>query len=805
MNLPNLRFAFRTLVRQRTFALSSILCLALGLGANASIFSVVSSFLFMRLPVEDAERVALIWSTNLSRGWDRQVTSAPDFADWAARSRSFQQMAAFRSAAHNLSGGRIPTRVSASHVSDAFFDVLGVQPALGRGFRPQDDAPGAESTVLLSHALWQSAFGGNPGVLGQEVELDGRRSVVIGVMPAGFWFADPGVQLWRPLGLDPPREERGQRSLIVIGRLASGISMNQAQAEMGDLAGSLEQQYPETNQGWGVRAVALPDQLVQQSAPAVAMLFGAVSLVLLIACANVGNLLLARAAARKREVALRQALGAGRLRIVRQLLAECLLLALAGGAAGLLLAYWGIEVLRGMVGQVSPWLAEGITLNANVLGYLLAVTLITPLVFGLAPAIQGSRLNLVDSLKAGRQSSAAGPRRRLRSSLAVAEMALALVLLVTAGLFVRTLAALERIELGFDPQGVLVLQMSASLPDQSGGEAPEFFRRVLQRIEALPGVESAGAASSVPTAGSRFNPTRAVTIEGRASDSQEVQPLVQELVAAPGYFRALKIPLLAGRPLSESDSAEAPAAALVSRALAERFWPAEDPLGRLFKFGAPETAASWIEVVGVVEDVINDDRDQPPLPLVYRPLAQSPLGELYVVARTTVSDPLDLAAAVRRQVWAEDPDQPVYNLRTLNSLLEEDLSGSYLIIRILSALALAALSLAVMGIYGLMAYLAQRQRREVGIRLALGASRGRIMRQVAGQGMALALIGAALGLAGSMGVAKLASGMLYGISSFDPITFGAASLLLLAVSLLASSIPAWKASRSDPIKVLRCP
>ncbi len=798
--MPYLRSALRSLRNHRAFALASCLCLALGLGANTAIFSVVNSALYLRLPYPDAEQVALIWSTNLSRGWNQQVTSPVDFGEWQTASRSFESMAAMRSARHNFSGGRSPLRIEAQHATTQFFEVLGVEPLIGRGFGPQDTAPGAPAVVVLSHQLWQSALGGDPAALGSEIRLDGRPAAVIGVMPADFWFADQDVALWRPLRIDSGPSQRGQRSLIVIGRLAEGRSLSQAQSELDAVCAGLEEAHPETNQGWAARAVSLPEALVENAAPALVLLFGAVSLVLLIACANVGNLFLARASARRREIAVRRTLGAGRLNIVRLLMTESLLIALGGGLTGLVAAYWGTEFLRGLIGQVSSELAAGMAIDLRVVGYLTAVTLAAPLIFGLAPAVQGSRIELVSALRNGRQS-ASSPRRRLRGMLVVAEIALSLVLLVAAGLMMRSLAALESIELGFDPRGVLTLQLSSD-SDQRSDEAAPIFQRVVQRIEELPGVIVAGAASSVPTAGSRLNPTRAATIEGRG-DEATAQPLARELAVVPGYIQALRIPLLAGRLLSQQDTAEAPDVALVSRTLAQRFWPDADPLGRRFKFGDADSTAPWIEVVGVVADVINDDRDQPSEALAYRPLPQSPRNSLYLVARTSSPEPLAMAEALQQQVWAEDPDQPVSNLRTMESILEDDVSGGWLILRIMGTMSMAALALAAVGVYGVMAYLTYCRRREVGIRMALGAGRGRILRQVAWQGMALCLLGLLLGLAGSAAVAQLMAGVLYGVPPFDPVTFSLSALLLLAAALLASSLPAWKAARSHPMSALR--
>ncbi|HSR51782.1 MAG TPA: ABC transporter permease [Acidobacteriota bacterium] len=795
--MPGIRYALRSLMQNPGFTLTAVLCLGLGLGANTAIFSVVKAALLFEIPVESPQEMMLVWSSNPSRERTRNLVSVNDFHDFRQQSRSFEGMAAYRGATYNLSGGEYPVRAAGMAVTGDYFDLAGTQAAQGRLLRESDESqPGG---VVLAHRLCQRAFGSCEGIVGRTIRLNGRPVTVVGVLPEGFWFPFPGAELYTPLALRPASADRGERSLVVTGRLAENVSLREAQSELTGLAQRLSESYPQTNRGWQVRVVPVREQLVAGVSTGLTLLFGAVSFVLLIVCANVGNLFLARSGSRRREIAVRKALGAGRLSIAGQLLTEGALLSLMGAVPGLALAWWGTSQLQGLFAGI-PFLAQRMTLDLRVLGYLGLVTLLAPLLFALAPALQGSRLDIVEGLKSGRQPSSGGPRR-LRNALVVSEVALSLTLLVCVGLFLRTLTALEEVELGFQPDRLLVADVA--IPERDGGPSQLDLREaILGRAEALPGAVRAGWISSPPLTGSALNPNREISLEGQGRAASKTPPAAGELVASRGYFEALAIPLISGRLYEESGLQDQPPVAVVSQTLARRCWPGKEALGKRFKLGASDSSSPWIEVIGVVGDVINDDRDQPSLPLAYRPVSQRPLEELSLVLRSQ-PDPMTLADPLRGEISQVLPDQPVFNIRTMEDIVQRDLAGAYLIIHMMGLLALTALALAAVGLYGVMAHLSRQRTYELGIRMALGAGRTRILRLVSGQALVLVLAGSALGALLAAAAAQLLADQLYQVSPFDPLTFLATVLLLLSAALPASILPAWRASRTDPLTALR--
>ncbi len=741
----DLRYGLRMLAKSPGFTAVAVLTLALGIGANTAIFTYVNAILLRPLPIDDPDRMVFLWATNPSQGLNRNLVSAPDFADWRHRNRAFEDLTALFGATHNLTGVDEPVRVSSYRVSASFFPLLGVKPALGRTFLPEEERPGWRRVVVLSHGLWQRRFGADTGVIGQTIKLDGEAYTVIGVMPPDFQFLGQ-ADLWTPLALDAGRSDRSRRFLLVMGRLKPGVTIEQARAEMEAIAGRLGQEYPETNAGWGVNPVPLREEMFSGDAQLVlGLLIGAVAFVLLIACANVANLQLARAQSRQREIAIRAALGAGRLRLIRQLLAESMLLSLLGGTLGLLLALWGNELLSARYASSIPIL-DRVSIDGLVLGFTLLLSLLVAAIFGLGPALQASKPDLNESLKEGGRSSTAGLRqRRVRSLLVVVEVALALVLLIATGLMIRTLIAFRTLEPGFNSDNLLTMRISLPAPRYPESyQVTAFYRQVLERIKNLHGVQAAGAISRLPLEGSRSNPNRSLIIEGRPVSSAAERPWAVDLTVSPDYFRTMGIPLISGRQLSEQDSAEATRVAVISKTMAHRYWPNEDAVGKRIRLGGVGSDNPWITVVGVVGDVRNDDVDAPPLPQVYLPHAQNAERSMVLIVRT-VSDPLSMVGAVKSAVWEVDKGQPVYNIRTMKQLLFEDLAGTHIIVELLSTFAGLALVLAVVGIYSVTSYSVSQRTHEIGIRMALGAGQPDVLRMIVNQGLLLALLGIAIG------------------------------------------------------------
>jgi len=800
----DLRYGARMLMKQPGFTLIATLTLAFGIGVNTTIFTYVNAVLFRILNFQEPDRVAFVWAASSASGSQNPV-SIPDYLDWRERAQSFTGLAAATGATRALTGGGDPERISSAQVTANFFQVLGVTPVIGRAFLPDEDRPGAAGVALLSHQFWQKRFGGDPNVAPRTITLDDRSVTVIGVTPANFRFIVEG-DIWEPLALDPRRADRNRRSLIVFGRLKPGVTVAQADAEMKSVSGRIAEQFPTTNAGWSSSVMAAPDALWgPQGKMAFALLLGVVFAVLLIACANVAGLQFARGAARRKEMAVRQAMGAGRWRLIRQLLTENLLLAALGGTLGLLLAVWGLSLIEARYGASLDALVNDAVIDRRVLAYTMALALLSALFCGLTPALHSSKLDLTETLKEGGRGGSGGRKtNRFRSALVVGEISLALVLLVVSGLMIRTIVAYQLIEPGFDINNLLTMRVS--LPERDYAterQRREFFERALSQIAAQPGVESVGAITRLPLVGGSRNARRSLAIEGRAAAAANDKPWAIDLIVSPGYFDAIGIRLQSGRQLSAEDTADAPRVAFISRTMAGKYWPNEEPLGKRFRFENSTGDEAWITVAGVVGDVRNDDVDAPPLPQVYLPHAQNAVSDLSLVVRTSAA-PLEQIAAVRRSIGTLDRKLPVYEIATMDRLLFDDLAGIRIVVELLLAFAALALALASVGIYGVMSYAVAQRTGEIGVRMALGAQTRDILRLVVGQGARLVSLGVAIGMAAALAAAQAMRGLLYGVSPTDPLTFIVIAALLACVAIVACWIPARRATKVDPMIALKC-
>jgi putative ABC transport system permease protein len=812
--LQDMRYGVRMLMKRPGFTIIAVLALALGIGANTAIFSVVNAVLLRPLAFGEPERLVMVWGSAPQLGYDLLPATAPETVDWREQSKVFENLAAFKSWAWTMPGTGGPEQLWGARVSASLFPALNVKPILGRTFLPEEDREGGAKVVVMGYGLWQRSFGGEPSIIGRTIALSGQSYTVVGVMPQGFKFPggenmlaglqfSPKTELWEPLQLT--REElgaRGTHNMAVIARLKPGVTLRQAQAEMTAVALHLGEQYPKFNKGLGVKLVPLHEQVVGNVRPALLILLGTVGFVLLIACANVANLLLARAASRQKEISIRTALGASRMRIIRQLLTESLLLSVMGGTLGLLLAMWGIDALGALIPETVPR-ADEIGVDARMLGFTLLISILTGLVFGLAPALQASKTDVNEALKEGTRGATAGLRRnRFRSVLVISEVALALMLLIGAGLLIRSFMRLQQVNPGLDPRGVVAMEISVPSIAPSNYEKPEqqaaFFHQLLERTRVLPGIQSSAVVSSLPLSGAVESSD--FSIEGRAAapEGQE-EPQADYTMVSADYFRVMSIPLMRGRAFTEQDTKESQGVVIVNEQLAARFWPGEDAVGKRLTLSFEKSPR---EVVGVVGDIKQTSLNASASPGVYLPYQQFPYPGMTFVVRTQ-ADAASITSAVRREVQAIDANVPVSNIRTMEQVIATSVSQSRFSMLLLGLFAAVALLLAMVGIYGVLAYSVSERVHEIGVRIALGAQSKDILRLVVGHGMVLTLIGVAAGIAGAFVLTRLMSSLIYGVSATDPLTFAVVSLGLAEGALLACYIPARRATRVDPIEALR--
>lgn len=802
--LAELRFARRSLAKTPAITAVVVLTLALGIGANSAIFSVVDAVLLTPLPYPEPERIVRLIDTNPEAGLPRFSTSPPDYRDWRRQSGSFEHMTALTVSSLSLTGtGGDPEQLQATEVAGAFFGVFGVSPVLGRDFTAEDDRPGAPRVVVLSHELWQRRFGGEPGILDRVLTLDGEPHTVVGVAAEGFRFPST-AELWRPLALEITDEQRGGHWLATFARLRPDVSLEQAQTEMSTIARRLEEAYPNTNTGWGVNVLRLRDLVVEDVETALLVLMAVVCAVLLIACANVASVMLARNATRQREIAVRCALGAGKTRLLGQLLAESVLLSLGGGALSLALAYWGTRLLTALHPDALPPNVE-VGIDGSVLAFTLGVSLLTGLLFGLVPGLQATDVDLRGSLQqGGRGSQGVGRRaKRLRDGLVAAEVALAVILLLGAGLLVRSFVGLQQVSPGFEPERVMTLRFA--LPDSRYEEDEQqiaFYRELHRELGSLSGVEAVGAGFPLPLSGGNYLLTFAV--EGRPVPEANEVPSANIRFIGPGYLQALDVPLIRGRYLDESDREDAPQRALINQTMAEQTWPGEDPIGKRYTFGTPgEEDTEWVEVVGVVGDVRHGALDRDPGMETYLSIFQSPFHYAGVVVRSAGPEPATLTRAVEDAIHRIDKDLPIFQVEPMTVLVNRSLASDRFNTALLGLFAGLALVLAAVGIYGVVGYHVTQRTREVGVRLALGADRGNVLGLVLRQAMVPVALGAVVGLALAPLLTRLLDSLLYGIGTTDPTTFAAVPLMLVAVGFLACLVPALRATRVDPLTALR--
>ena len=806
----DVRYGLRVLIKHKAFSGVAVLTLALGIGANTAIFSVVNELLLRPLAYRDANRIVMVWEVT-PEGRHQNTTSRSNFRSWREQSTSFENLAAFTDQRLNLTGDFEPEELTIQIATPEFFKVLGVDPMLGRYLMTEDGEPGKPPVTVLSYSLWQRRFGGRTDIVGQPISLNGMPVTVIGVMPAGFQFhikqrsgTGRPAELWSILTMPRSASIAGERGrfLSVVARLKDGVSPEQAAAEMRTIAARLSEEAPQYNKNYSAEVLPLREQFYGNVRRALWLLLGAVGFVLLIACANVANLLLSLATAREKEIALRAALGARRLRIVRQLLTESLLLAVLGSLLGLAFAWLGI---KGLIAISPPDLInlQNVGLNFSVLTWTLAISLLTGIVFGFAPALHITRLNLNDSLKEGGKGEAtqAGGNRRLRSIFVISEIALAVVLLAGAGLLVKSFIHLQQVERGFNSDNVLT--MVVRLPEAKYPDDPKvvnFFRQSLERIRSLQGVQSAGIINYLPFYGGLGSAT-GFTIQGRPAPPPGQEPSTDVRVADDGYFNALGIPLLRGRHFSDVENREARRVMLINEALAKKHFPNEDPIGKRLDVSMFETPTPT-EIIGVVGDVKYESLTDDPAPAVYFPHAELAYSFMTIAIRTD-GDPVALAPAVQREIRSLDPNQPVSDVRTMNQVMSETVSRTRFNTVLLSLFAGLATLLSAVGIFGVMNYSVALRTREIGLRLAVGAQPRQVLVLILKQGLVLTVIGVVTGLAAAFALTRLLSGLLFGVAAGDVSTLASISLLLIVVSLVACYLPARRAMRIDPLQALR--
>ncbi len=805
--LKDFRYGIRSLLKRPSFTAIAVITLALGIGANTAIFSLVNAVLLRTLPFADPDRLVMIWEDASFAGFPRNTPAPANYVDWKTQGQTFADMAAQDMRSFNLTGDGEPEKVEAFGVTANFFPLLGIKPALGRAFTNEEDKPGAKQVVIINYNLWQQRYGGEQNIIGRQLMLSGEKYTVVGVMPAGFQFLDSKVGMWVPIAFRAEQlTARNRHYLTVIARLKPGVSIEQANAEVRAIHQRIARDHPDEAGRITAYVRPLRDEVAGDIRRPLLVLSVAVGFVLLIACANIANLLLSRAASRRREMAVRSALGAGRLRIVRQLLAEGLLMSAAGAICGLVLAWWSFSFLQRLIPDGLA-LSTKLSLDFQVLGFTLLLTFITTLVFALIPAFQISKIDLNLALKqgGGRSGLNAGGNR-LRSAMVVAEVALALVLLVGAGLLIQTFFKLREQYASLRSESVLTLR--TVLPDKKYGDLSQrtnFYKQVLARVQSLPGVVSAGYATSIPLAWK--GGTSGFIPEGRNLEQLSSGGIAYDAnhrQVTPDYLKTMRIPLQRGRSFNDSDNEQSIKVAIINETMARQYWPGEDPLGKRFTMDDPTDKATWVTIVGIAGDVRQMGVDEPVKAEMYFPYQQSqePFYTPRDLTIRTAVDPLSLVTAVRNEIHQVDPEQPISNIRTMGQMLGEETASRSLGMTLLTIFAGLALLLATVGIYGVLAYFVVQHTQEIGVRMALGAQRGNILALVLKKGMTLTLLGVGIGLVVAFALTRLMASLLYEVSAADPVTYLAISLLLTTVAFLACYLPARRATKVDPMVAL---
>jgi putative ABC transport system permease protein len=814
--LKDLRYALRQLLKQPGFTLIAVVTVALAIGATTAVLSLLNALLVRPLPYREPQRLVLLLQHFKSQNLERIPVSPPEFVDYETRAHRFEKLGAFGYTSFNLAGEDRPERIAGATLTAGVLPLLGVSPIKGRFFEPEECTVGRDDIVIISARLWQRRFNSDPQIIGKKLLLNGKSFTVVGVMPASFDFplqlfnlGNGGqfrerAEIWKPLAFtDQEMKTRGSRQYAVIGRLPAGTSVAQAQAEIETINAQMRREHPDNysqDNSFGGDVFALHDLAVGGMRPALFILLSAVFLVLLIACANLTTMLLARAAAREREMGIRVALGAGPLRLLKQVLTESVLLAFLGGVAGVLLALWCVELLKAIGAQTVPRLAE-VNVDLNVLGVTLAIAVGTGIIFGLVPALASARPELTEALKEGGRSSTQGTRRnRLRNGLVIAEVALALVLLTGAGLLMKSFARLQNVNPGFNPRNALTFEISLpTLQYPDNASIVRFNNEVQRRIAALPGMQAAGFSTILPLAGT--NSDWSFDIEGRPSSDKSPSPDEEKRQVSPDYFRALETSLIKGRLFSNADTADAPPVIIVNQAFAKKFWANEDVLGKRITFDNPKKNPKWITIVGVVGDIRHFGLDVDPKPEMYVPFAQEPYFTTIYVVRSS-QDPRGLLPAIRREIQAIDPAVPLANVRAFETVIAESVAPRRLSVVLLGVFAGVAVLLASVGIYGVMSFLVVQRTHEIGVRMALGAQRSDVLKLVLVRSAKLISAGTIIGLIVALMSTHTLRALLYSVSAFDAVTFALVTILLGAVAFAASYLPAMRATRADPMIVL---
>ena len=821
--LNEIKIAVRGLLKTPAFTAIALVTIALAIGANTAVFSLINGLLVKPLPYSDPAKLVLLWEKFTAQGLERIPVSPPEFVDFEKQAQSYSRIAIFDYRSFNMSEGNVPERISGAVVSPALFPLLGVEPIAGRTFSEEEQGEGHDDLIVISERLWKRRFNSDPALVGKPLLLNGRKYIVIGVMPASFEFPIPlfnvrggqfaeRVDIWKPVAFTPlEMQTRYSRSYGIIARLRPDVTPEKAQAELNTITTNWTRIHPDlyrASQGFGAKVYPLHDQVVGGMRKGLLILLGAVAGVLLIACANLATMLLARASARERELAIRVALGAGPWRLLRQMLTESVLLAIGGAVAGVMLSIWGLDLLARIGARTVPRLAEANVDVAVLLGTAV-VAVVTGILFGLVPALASAKPELTDVLKEGGRGATAGTRRnRIRNSLVAAEIALALVLLIGAGLLMKSYVRVQSVSPGFNPRNVLTMEIALSdikypaqsSPEYRGGESMlRFWNEAVRRIRQLPGVEAVGGTTILPLSG--WNSDWSFDIEGRKMGSKDPGPDEELRDITPDYFRVIQTPLLRGRFFTEHDDATAPLVTIINEAMAKKYWPNEEALGKRITFDNPQKDPKWVTIVGVVGSVRHRALDIDPQPEYYRPVAQRPQRQLILVVRSA-QDPRSLASAVRHEIQAVDPDQPIASVRTLEAVASESIAPRRISVVLLGTFAGIALLLAGVGIYGVISYLVVQRTHEIGVRMALGAQRRDVLRLVVGHALKLVAIGTVIGLVLAVLSTRMLSALLYNVGAFDATTFIFVTITLAAVALLASYIPALRATRADPMIAL---